>query len=207
MVGQAVAKSVEALKRRDLELAKRIHAGDEQVNKKRFSIENDTLTIIATQQPIARDLRILASVLEVITELERMGDYAKGIAKITIALSSHPPLPFPEQISRMSQLSVDMLRRAVDAFVDHDTQAALLIPVEDDLVDTLYNETNRALIALIVADPAATDRANYLMWAAHNLERMADRVTNICERAIFIVTGRLEEMDNSDNEIVLELPA
>ncbi len=200
MVEEATLKSVTAFQNRDVTLAKLIYAGDERINEIRFSLENETLTIIATQQPMARDLRILASTLEVITELERMGDYAKGIAKITLLLSNQPPLPYPSQVSKMAELAVDMLHQAIGAFAEQDAATAEQIPLRDDEVDALYNEVNRWLIKLVSSEPASIDRANYLMWAAHNLERMADRVTNICERTLFIVTGKLQELGVSDDE-------
>jgi phosphate transport system protein len=200
MVEQAIQKSTDALKRQDINLAKRIYEGDVRINSKRFEIENDTLVVIATQQPTARDLRILASILEVATELERIGDYAKGIAKICLMMSNQPPVKPLVDIPYMAQIASDMLRRSLKAFVDQDVEIAREIPNEDDLVDDLYNQVFRELITYMISDPSTIDRANYLIWAAHNLERAADRVINICERTIYVVTGQMKEIKVSDDE-------
>lgn len=200
MVEQAIMDSVDALKKRNLEAAKQIYSGDKHINEKRFQIENNCMVLIATQQPMARDLRVLASVLEIATELERMGDYAKGIARITLILGNQPPIKPLIDIPRMAKLTTDMLHRALGAFVDTDLDIARSLPYEDDEVDALYNQVYRELLTYMIADPSTIDRANYLLWVAHNLERTADRVTNICERTIFIATGELIEVDISDDE-------
>ena len=202
MVEQAILKSVDALKRRDAEAARRLYAADAEINQKRFEIESACLIAIATQQPLAHDLRILAAILEVITELERMGDYAKGIARICVKTSHEPPVKPLVDIPKMAELVASMLHSALDAFVNEDIEQARQIPSQDDAVDVLYNQIHRELITLMLEDPTIVDRANMLMWAAHNLERTADRVTNICERTIFIVTGVLDELDVSDDEWV-----
>jgi phosphate transport system protein len=202
MVEEATFASIEALKRRDLEAARRIYTGDNRINEKRFELENDTITTIATQQPImARDLRLLASILEVSAELERIGDYAKGIAKICLLLGSQSPVKPLIDIPRMAQLTTDMLHRAVGAFVNMNVETARAIPAEDDLIDNLYNQVYRELVTIMFADPSTIDRANYLMWVAHNLERMADRVTNICERTVYISTGIMKEFIAPSDEI------
>ncbi|RME06694.1 MAG: phosphate transport system regulatory protein PhoU [Anaerolineae bacterium] len=200
MVEQAILKSVEALKQRDLEAAKALYEADQDINAKRFEVENKAMVAIATQQPLARDLRILASVIDVVSELERMGDYAKGIARITLRLGHEPPIKPLIDIPKMAELTADMLHRALTAFVEGDTEAAYAIPKEDDMVDDLYNQVYRELLTFMISDPKTIDRATLLLWAAHNLERTADRVTNICERTIFIVTGELTELDTSDDE-------
>ncbi len=201
MVEQATLDAVQALKQRDLATAKEIYANDELINEERFAIEDETMTILATQQPImGRDLRVLASVLEVCTELERMGDYAKGIARIALIMGNQPPVKPLIDIPRMASIAVEMLHQALSAFVAADAEQARSIPQQDDEVDILYNQVNRELITYMIADPSTIDRANYLMWAAHNLERMADRVTNLCERTIYIATGEILELDATDNE-------
>jgi phosphate transport system protein len=200
MVEQAMLNAVDALKRRDLDAARRIYSDDELINEKRYAIENRVLILFATQQPIAHDLRLLAAILEVITELERMGDYAKGIAKINLLIGSDDtPLPGRE-ISRMADLAVGMLHRALSAFINEDVSMAYRIPQEDDLVDDLYNQIYRKMVAAMIANPEIIDHANYMMWVVHNVERMADRVTNICERTIFIATGELLEISPSYDE-------
>ena len=206
LVEAALIESVEALKKRDLELARRVYAGDTQINAKRFELETDIIITIATTQPVmAGDLRLIASILEVVGELERIGDYAKGIAHITLLMGNQPPVKPLIDIPRMVELAVDMLHRAVTAFIKHDAEAARLIPQEDDQVDDLYNQIYRELVAIMFSDPTTIDRANYLMWVAHNLERVADRVTNICERTVYTATGQLMEFAPSDDEMVAPL--
>jgi phosphate transport system protein len=200
MVEQAILSTVEALKKRDTEASRKILAADRDINKKRFELENKLMVLIATQQPMARDLRLLASSLEIISELERMGDYAKGIANINVRMGDEPLLKPLIDVPRMAQKDVDMLHRALTAFVQEDVEAAKAIPMEDDEVDALYNQVYRELMTFVIADPKTMERANWLLWVAHNLERVADRVTNICERTIFIVTGEMEEIKNSDDE-------
>lgn len=198
MVAKAIQDAVASLKARDREMAKRIIAGDRAINEKRFAIESETLTLIATQQPLAGDLRTLAAVLEIATELERMGDYAKGIAKINLLMGEEPLIKPLIDIPQMADKATDMLRRALDAFIRRDVDAARAIPLEDDRVDALYNQVYRELLTFIMADPRTLNQATYLLWVAHNLERSADRVTNICERVVFTVTGRMQEMDVED---------
>jgi phosphate transport system protein len=200
MVEEAILASVEALKKRDIEAAKNILIADRDINKKRFEIENKLMILIATQQPMAHDLRLLASSMEIISELERMGDYAKGIANINIRMGDEPLLKPLIDIPRMAQKDVDMLHRALTAFVEEDVEAAQAIPIEDDEVDALYNQVYRELMTFVISDPKAIERANWLLWVAHNLERVADRVTNICERTIFIATGEIVEISASDDE-------
>jgi len=195
MVMRAIKDSVSALRRHDIEEAQRIIASDAEINKKRFAIESDVLVLIATQQPMAGDLRILAAVLEIVTELERIGDYAKGIGKITMLIGLEPHITTIMDIPRMAELAMGMLERAIDAFLRRDVELARAIPREDDLVDNLYNQVNSELLALILSNPRNMEQANYLLWAAHNLERAADRVTNICERVVFTVTGEMSELD------------
>lgn len=204
MVEQQTLDAVEALKKRDLEAARRVYATDAKINEKRFAIENQVMILIATQQPMARDLRLLASILEVSAELERMGDYAKGIATVNIRMGDEPLLKPLIDIPRMAKIASSMLHRALTAFVNEDAEAAKAIPEEDDEVDGLYNQVYRELMTFVISDPRTIERANYLLWAAHNLERMADRVTNICERTVFIVTGEMTEIDVSDDEMKAE---
>ncbi|MFH1185696.1 MAG: phosphate signaling complex protein PhoU [Chloroflexota bacterium] len=200
MVEQSIIDSVEALKKRDIAAAQRILAADTAINKKRFEIESELLILIATQQPMAHDLRLLASCLEIISELERMGDYAKGIANINIRMGDAPLLKPLIDVPRMAQKGADMLHRALTAFVNEDIEAARAIPVEDDEVDALFNQVYRELMTIVIGDPKTIERANWLLWTAHNLERFADRVTNICERTLFVATGNLTEISDTDSE-------
>ncbi len=200
MVEQAMIQSVDALIRRDVETSQHIFANDHLINEKRYAIENAILILIATQQPMARDLRLMAAIMEVITELERMGDYAKGIAKITIRLGDTPVPLNMRDFTRMADLAVNMLHRALGAFIAENAQAAHDIPADDNEVDALYNQIYHNLVSAMIANPEIIDHANLLMWVAHNIERTADRVTNICERTVFICTGELMEMDADDEE-------
>jgi phosphate transport system protein len=195
MVEEAITASVDALKRRDMQASQRLIAHDREINRKRFDIEEDCLVAIATQQPMASDLRILAAVLDIISELERIGDYAKGISRINLMIGEEPLLKPLIDVPTMAEKARSMLHQSLDAFVQRDVELARAIPKQDDDVDALYNQVYRELITYILADPKAIEQANYLLWTAHNLERAADRVTNICERVIFTVTGKMEEMD------------
>lgn len=200
MVEQATLDAVEALKQQDVQAARKVYAGDEAINRKRYEIENECLITIATQQPLAHDLRVLAALLEISTELERMGDYAKGIARIAINTANEPLLKPLIDIPRMAEIATQMLHRALEVFVAENAELARAIPAEDDQVDALYIQVYRELITHMIADPSTIDRANNLLWAAHNLERLADRVTNICERTVFVATGEMLEFDASDDE-------
>jgi len=197
MVEQSLLDSVAALKKRDVEASREIVQRDNIVNEKRFHLENEVMIIIATQQPMARDLRVLASILEVISELERMGDYAKGIGVINVRMGTEALLKPLVDIPRMAEIGVSMLHRALAAFVNEDIETARVLPQEDDLVDELYNQVYRELMTFIMVDPKNIERANWLLWAAHNLERFSDRVTNICERTEFVVTGEYKEIPPS----------
>ncbi|MCB0101553.1 MAG: phosphate signaling complex protein PhoU [Anaerolineales bacterium] len=200
MVEHAIIGSVDALKKRDIKAAEKIIAEDKEINKKRFAIENQLMILIATQQPMAHDLRLLASTMEIISELERMGDYAKGIANINVRMGDEKLLKPLIDVPRMAQKGADMLHRALTAFVQEDVATAQALPIEDDEVDALYNQIYRELMIFVIEDPKNIERANWLLWVAHNLERFSDRVTNICERTIFIATGEFGEIKSSDDE-------
>jgi len=197
MSGKAILSSVEALKYRNLDLAKQIIDNDQKVNQKRFDIEEKCIQLIATQQPMASDLRMIVAMLNIITELERIGDYALGIARIVIMIGDEPPLKPLIDVPRMAEKTTDMLRRSLDAFVNMDATAAQAISAEDDFVDNLYDQVYRELLVYMMEDPRTITRATRLMWVAHNLERSADRVTNICERVVFVITGKMEEIGAS----------
>jgi phosphate transport system protein len=198
MVGKAILHSVDALKNRDLELAQQIIADDQKINNKRFEIEEKCIQLIATQQPMASDLRIIIAILNITTEIERIGDYAVGIARIVIMIGDEPPLKPLIDIPRMAEQTVDMLRSSLDAFINRDAEAAKKIATQDDLVDHLYDQVFRELLTFMAEDPKTITRATRLIWVAHNLERAADRVTNICERVVFVITGKMEEIEVSN---------
>jgi phosphate transport system protein len=197
MVDKAIDRSVESLHRRDRAASEQVIRDDAAINFRRFEIEERAMLLIATQQPMARDLRTIVSVLHMATDLERMGDYAAGIAKINLLHGNQALLKPLIDIPRMAELSRDMLRRSMDAFLTHDAEAAKQIAAEDDRVDDLYDQVYHELVMYMVSDPSTIERATWLLWTAHNLERVADRVTNICERVVFLVTGRMEEMNVS----------
>jgi len=200
MAEQAVLDAVIALRQMDRKAARAIRKGDQQINEKRYHIEQETLVAIATQQPMARDLRLLAAILEIITELERIGDYAKGIAGIVLMLDKEDVEIPKGDLKRMADLGMDMLHRALEAFLARDADVARAITPEDDKIDDLYNKIYRKLLKQMMADPSTVDNATRMMWAAHNLERMGDRVTNICERIVFVVTGEIKELDHTEDE-------
>src|SRR5512135_1982589 len=200
MVEQAIIDSVEALRKRDIEASKRLFAADKEINRRRFDLEHQLMIMIATQQPMAHDLRLLASIMEINSELERMGDYAKGICNINIRMGEAPLLKPLIDVPRMAQKGADMLHRALTAFVNEDVETARQIPAEDDEVDALYNQVYRELMTIVIGDPTTIERANWLLWTAHNLERFADRVTNICERTVYVVTGELTEITDTDSD-------
>ncbi len=197
MVEQQVTDAVDALKKRDIQASHRVYESDAKINSKRYGIEEQVMILIATQQPMAHDLRLLASILEVSAELERMGDYAKGIATINIRMGDEPVLKPLIDIPRMAEKASSMLHRSLTAFINEDVETARTIPFEDDEVDGLYTQVYRELMTYVMADPKNIDRANFLLWTAHNLERFADRVTNICERTVFIATGEIKEIGGS----------
>jgi len=195
MVEQAVIRSVEALKQRNQEAARQIIQQDEVINAKRFEIEDACLFLIASQQPLAEDLRLIAAVLEIITDLERMGDHAAGISEINLMMGDEPLAKPLIDVPRMAQTGVEMLRGSMEAFVRRDGEMALQIASKDDEVDQLYNQVYNELLTVMFSNPRSISGATFLLWVAHNLERIADRATNICERVIFTVTGRMEEIN------------
>ena len=197
MVDKAIDRAVEALKRRDLNESEVIISDDMKINRKRFEIEEKCLLLLATQQPMAGDLRAIAAVMHIITDLERMGDHAEGIAKINLMMGDEPLLKPLVDIPRMADKARDMLRRSLDALIAPDVESARALAAEDDEVDRLYDSVYAELIGFMVRDPSTITRATHLLWVAHNLERIADRITNICERIVFMVTGQMEEINVS----------
>lgn len=197
MVEKAIGRSIEALKERDLDKAQKVIADDQKINKKRFTIEEKCVELIATQQPMAGDLRAIICVLNIITEIERIGDHAEGIAKIVILIGDEPPLKPLIDIPRMAEKVNDMLHRSLNALINRDDDTAKQIVIEDNDVDNLYDQVFRELLTFMAEDPKTITRATRLIWVAHNLERSADRVTNICERVVYMVTGKMEELEVS----------
>ncbi len=197
MVDSAIERSIAALKERDIKLARRVISDDARINRKRYDIEEHCLELIATQQPLASDLRAIVSVLYIIVDLERMADHAEGIAKVAVMLADEPPLKPYIDIPRMAEIARRMLISSLEAFKDRDAERARAVCSEDDEVDALYDQVYRELITYMVHDPKTIERATHLTWVAHNLERIADRVTNICERVVYLVEGKISEMNVS----------
>ncbi len=197
MVEKAIAKAMDALKRRDLEASREVVKEDDFIDQKRFDIEERCINIMATQHPVARDLRILVTILHVSVELERMADYAEGIGKISLMMGDEPPLKPLIDIPRMADKTIDMLRRSLDALVNRDIVAAYQVCNDDDEVDALYDQVYRELLTYMIEDTKTIKRATYLLWVSHDLERVADRATNIAERVVFLVTGKMTEMNVS----------
>ncbi len=197
MVEKSVARALDALKRRDLESSEQVIREDDYIDSKRFEIEEQCIDLIATQQPMAGDLRILVSMLHITVELERMGDYAEGIARINLLMGDEPTLKPLIDIPRMAEKATTMLRRSMDAMVNRDTLTALQVCRDDDDVDALYDQVYRELLLYMIQDPSTIQRATYLLWVAHDLERIADRATNIAERVVYLVTGKMEEINVS----------
>jgi phosphate transport system protein len=194
MVDKAINNAVVALMQRDVSIAQQVVAEDRAINEHRWRTEEQALLVIATQAPMASDLRMIAAVIHIVTDLERMADHAAGIAKIALQTADQPPLKPLVDIPRMSEIARTMLHDAITAFIEDDQAAARAIVVRDDEVDALYEQIYRELLTFMLADPTTIDQATHLLWVAHNLERIADRVTNICERVVFAATGQLEEL-------------
>ncbi len=195
MAAEAIRRSIKALETMDEALSRAIIADDTKINEMRFAIEDSCLTLIATQQPMARDMRLIAGVLEISGELERIGDYGKGIGRIVLLMDGKPPIKPLIDIPRMADVALIMLDKAMEAFIANDAVQASRIPAMDDEVDALYNQVYSELLTVLMAHPGEMERANHLLWAAHNLERCADRVNNICERVIYTATGEFREID------------
>jgi phosphate transport system protein len=197
MVERAIGRSIDALRSRDTELARVVIVEDLDINRKRYETEEKCLELLAMQQPMARDLRTIVAVLHMIVDLERMGDHAEGIAKIAIMLADEAPLKPYIDIPRMAEIAVRMLRESLEAFKLRDVEMARRICDLDDEVDGLYDQVYRELLVYMLNDPKTIERATHITWIAHNLERIADRATNICERVVYMVQGTYEEMNVS----------
>ena len=197
VVDKAIYRSVEALKNRDLAESQSVIDGDDYIDQKRYDIEELCVDLIATQQPMASDLRAVVAMLHIAVELERMGDYAEGIAKISLLMGDEPPLKPLIDIPRMANKAGEMLRDSVDCLVERDLVKAERVMDDDDEVDDLYDQVYRELLLFMIQDPRSIQRATYLLWAAHDLERIADRATNIAERVMFLVTGKVRKEKRS----------
>jgi phosphate transport system protein len=194
LVESAIERSVQALKDRDADLAQQVINDDQAINQLRYAIEEQCLQLIATQQPAASDLRVVIAATHIAVELERIADHAEGTAEITKRIYQEPLLKPLIDLPVMAQVAQEMIHAALDAFVAFDADAAQKVAARDDEIDNLYQQVFRELLTYMLEDPRNISRATYLLWVAHNLERIGDRVTNICERVVFMATGRLEEL-------------
>jgi phosphate transport system protein len=195
LVEKALLESARTLKYRDMRRGRRLIADDRMVNERRYNIERDVLSLIAMQQPMAGDLRVLAAILDIVTELERIGDYAKGVARVNQLIGEQSLIKPLVDLPKMADEAQDMLHQALDAFVRRDIELARAVSERDQVVDRLYQRVYRDLIGCVIGNPNKMEQVSYLLWAAHNFERAADRVTNICERVLFTVTGQMVELD------------
>jgi phosphate transport system protein len=197
MADKAIARAMDALQRQDVALAEQVCIADKAINRQRWAIEDDALRLIATQGPMAGDLRSIASTIHIVTDLERIADHAAGIAKIAIDTSNEPLLkPFVD-LPRMAEIGREMLSDSITSYIEGDVDLARRVAVRDDEVDDLTDQVFRELLTYMLADPSTINRATRLLWVSHNLERIADRATNICERVVFVVTGAVEEINVS----------
>lgn len=194
LVENAIERSVQALKNRDADLAQQVIDQDAAINRLRYTIEEECLELIATQQPAAGDLRMVMAAMHIAVELERMADHAEGNAEITKRIYREPLLKPLIDIPSMSRIAREMIRAALDAFVARDAQAAAKVTQRDDEIDGLYQQVFRELLTYMIEDPRTITRATHLLWAAHNVERIGDRVTNVCERVVFMATGKLGKL-------------
>lgn len=197
MVQDAIRQSVEALKTRDVEQARRVIANDVEINNKRYEVEDKCIELISLQAPLASDLRTIIAVLHITVDLERMGDHAEGIARIVLMLADEAPLKPYIDIPRMAQIAIEMMEGALEAYKLRDTALARRIIDRDDEVDELYDQLYRELLMFMIEERGTIQRATYLIWVAHNLERIADRVTNICERVVYLVDGKIHDLNVS----------
>lgn len=192
MTDTAIERAMNALLERDDNIAKEVVIDDKAINRMRYDIEEECYLLIATQQPLARDMRTIITAIHFVVELERIADHAAGVAKLALELSKEPPLKPLIDLPRMAKIAREMLRDTVDAYLSWDAVKAKQITERDDEVDMLDSQVYRELISFMIQDPRNISRATYLLWTSHNLERIADRITNMCERIIFMVTGDIK---------------
>jgi phosphate transport system protein len=206
LVDTAIERSIQALAHRDTALARQVDADDAKVNALRFQVEEECLALIARQQPAASDLRAVLAAFSIVTDLERMGDHAAGIARTVLHMGDEPLLKPLIDLPRMAETCREMLRQALQAYVERDAEKARSIVGMDDTVDGLYTQIFREILSFMVEDPHTTSRGLYLIFAAHNLERIGDRVTNIVERILFMTSGEMHELNPKVSKAMTDLP-
>lgn len=205
LVDAAIERSIQALARRDAALARQVDDDDAKVNALRFQVEEACLALIARQQPAASDLRAVLAAFSIVTDLERMGDHAAGIARTVIHMGDQPLLKPLIDLPRMAETCREMLRQSLQAYVERDAERARPIVAMDDVVDALYTQIFREILSFMVEDPHTTSRGLYLIFAAHNLERIGDRVTNIVERILFMASGEMRELNPKVSKAMTDL--
>ncbi len=188
-VESATRRALKALETQDTALAQEVVDADDEIDRLQDELENKCVMLLATQQPMASDLRSVMSAVHIGVELERMGDYAEGIAKISIRIGDQPLLKPLIDIPRMADLALKMLEESLQAYTERDEPLARKVCTADDAIDDLYNQIYRELLTYMLSDPGTIERATYLLWVAHNLERIADRATNIAERVLWLISG------------------
>jgi phosphate transport system protein len=201
MVDQAISLSLKALAEGDIPLAKQIIEGDEKINQLRLEIEEAALALIATQQPTATDLREVLAIMNIVVDIERMGDYAKGVATTVIKIGDEPLLKPLIDLPKMVEIARGMLKDSVDALMDRNAELAKEIATRDDKIDVLYRAILDELVEIMAERPDSVQRANMLLWCAHNVERIGDRATNIAERVVFVSTGVMKELNIKEEEL------
>ena len=201
MVEEAIDLALDALVKRDLEASAKVVRDDDDLDRKQVEIEEKCIELLATQQPMAGDLRALIAVLSIVSDLERMGDYAEGIGKISLLMGQEPPIKPLIDIPLMADKAKEMLRGSLESLVNRDVELAAQVSIDDDEVDSLYDQVYRELLTYMIQDPKNVQRATYLLWVAHDLERLADRATNIAERVIYLVTGQQVEIEVSPSTV------
>ena len=194
MVWEALNNAINALMRHNSELAYDVISRDIDINKKRWKVEEKCILLIATQQPVATDLREIIAILNIITDFERMGDHAQGIAKVMLLLESEPPMKTLQTVFDMAQEVLRMIKRSIQALIDRDIQEALKIFKHDDVVDNYYVKIFDEIVSYEKEKPKRFKVGTYFLWIAHDLERIADRVANICERIVYLVHGEMEDL-------------
>ena len=193
----AIRQAVDSLRRRDFALARQVVDGDHEINRRRFDIEDHAVNLIATQQPMASDLRAIIAAIHIVTEIERIADHGEGIARISLMMGEQS-LPQPTtRLQRMAEVGIDMMHRSLTAFVEHDVDLARAVCNDDDELDNLYDANYAEIIGRMLMEPHSSKLLTYQLWTSHNLERIGDRATNIAERVIYLVTGKMEEMNVS----------
>lgn len=195
MVENIINLAVTALKNQDIEMAKKVNVEDDKIDDLELEIEQQCMMLLALQQPLARDLRTIATALKIITDLERMGDHAVNIAKITLEIGKEPLIKPLIDIPKMAMIAQDMVKLSLDAFVNEDVKLAEKIALMDDEVDEIYNSIVEEVLGLITEDKNIIRQGTKLMFVGRFIERIADHTTNICERIIYMITGELKEIN------------